>query len=524
MNFESPKIVKSLHFSQEGKQKLINGIDKLAEAVGSTLGAGGKTVVLEDDFGGPWVTKDGVTVANHIILEDPVENLGVSMMKQAARNTASKAGDGTTTSTILAQAIIHEFVKQEGGKHSFRDIKQGIEEFKDQTIKFLEKKTVAINDSRIEDVSIISANGDRQLGKLISNAFIAAGEHGVVTQEASADSTTYIETVEGTQIAGATCKVPHFFTQPEKEVCELDKPLIFLCTSEIDNIRRIQDILEFAIKSDRSILLVAPMTSQPLSALAMNKTKGNIKVNVVDPPYYGMKRKDILDDIALLTGAKVIDVSLGDSIDLISPDVLGSADKAISDNDGTTLVFDEVSDEVQERINEIKEKLEVEEEYILITHYEARLALLLGGVSIIRVGADTEVEMKEKRDRCDDAVHAVKAAKKEGILPGGGSALYFASELPYKACCAGTATGSMILANALNYPISRILTNAGLNPKDFELTKWGQGVDVISGKVVNMKTKGIIDPLLVTKEALKNAVSVATTILSTHCVISNQRV
>ena len=517
------KIVKELHFSLEGKQKLINGIDKLAEAVGSTLGAGGKTVVLEDDFGGPWVTKDGVTVANHIILEDPVENLGVSMIKQAARNTAQKAGDGTTTSIILAQAIIHEYVHQEGGKHSFRDIKKGIEDFRDTMIKFLEKKAVAVNDNRLEDVSIISANGDKELGKLISDAFIAAGEHGVVTQEISPDSSTYIETVEGTQIQGAITKMPHFYTQPEKELTELEKPLILLCTSEIDNIRRIQDILEYAIKSNRSILLVAPMTQQPLSALAMNRSKGNIKVNVVDPPSYGLKRKDILDDVALLTGAKVIDTQLGDSIDLISPDVLGSADKAISDNEGTTLVFDEVSEEVHERIAELKEKLEKEESQILIQHYESRLALLLGGVSVIRIGASTEVEMKEKRDRVDDAVHAVKAAKKEGILPGGGSALKFASELPYKASCTGRATGFQILSNAVNYPISRILTNAGLSPVDFDFDKWGQGVDVISGKVVDMRKAGIIDPLLVTKEALKNAVSVAITILSTHCVISNAR-
>lgn len=523
IQFGSPQIVKNLSFKKEAKDKLISGIDKLTEAVASTLGASGRTVVLEDDFGNPHVTKDGVTVANYINLEDPVENLGVTMLKQASRNTASKAGDGTTTSTVLAQSIIKNYFKLKGEDYSFRDIKTGMDKFIKLAVKNLNKKALPVDDKRLNQVSVISCNNDNELGNFIAEAFRAAGDNGVVTMETSPTNETYIETVDGTHIK-STSKSMHFYTNKEKEVSELEKPLVFLCASEVSNIRRIQNILEYAIKSNRSLLLIAPCEQQIVSALAMNHVKGNIKCNVIDPPSFGLRRKDILDDIALLTGATVIDESLGDSLDNVTPEVLGSASKAIIDTDGTTIAIEEVPEGVTERVEYLQSQLDEEDHIVMRPHLEQRLALLNGGVSIVYVGGDTEVEVSEKKDRVDDAIHAVRAAKKEGILPGGGAALSYVSALTkLTGSNEGEDVGINIIRNALHSPFMRILQNAGLNPGDYEVEGWGYGVDVIDGKVKDMRRAGIIDPLLVTKSALLNASSVATTILSTDCVISNIR-
>ena len=519
--FGGAKLVKRIHLDNEGRSKLISGIDKLAAAVGSTLGASGRTVVIENDFGGAHITKDGVTVAESIQVEDPVENLGMTMLKQAAKNTASKAGDGTTTSTVLAKAIIDNAMSYPI-EASFRDVKIGIEKARDYIIKQLDKKSVEVNGKRIKEVSTISANGDRELGSLIAEAFEKAGENGIVTHQASGSSETYVDNVEGTHIK-ANSTSHHFFTNPEKEICELENPLVFLCATNIPNVRRIQSILEYAIQQNRSILLIAPLETQPTAALAMNKVKGNIKVNVIEPPSFGLKRKDILDDIALLTGAKVVNEELGDALDMISPDVLGSAEKAISDMEGTTLTFDVVPEELEERVSYLKDILDEETSPILSRHIERRLSLLTGGVSIINVGADTEVELKEKQDRVDDAVQAVKAARKEGILPGGGAALRFVSRNWSSSLSSGEQAGWNILMSAINAPYEKILSNAGLDFYDFEFEKWGQGVDVTDGKIKDMRKNGIIDPVMVTKQALRNAVSVAVTILSTDAVISNVR-
>jgi len=521
--FGGPKLVKKLHFDQEAKNKLVEGINKIAAAVSSTLGASGRTVVIEDDFGNPYVTKDGVTVANSIMLNDTVENLGVSMVKQAAQQTANMAGDGTTTSIVLTQAIIRCYHKLKASEHSFRDVKSGINKFKDHVLKLLQDKTIKIDDKKLDDVSIISTNNDVKLGTLIADAFRQAGENGIVTMETSSTSDTYVDVVEGTRI-NSMSRSPHFHTNKEKELSELDKPLVFISASDIPNVRKIQDILEFAIKSNRSMLLIAPLDSQPLTALAMNAVKGNIKVNVIDPPSFGLKRKDILEDLALLVGAKVFDESLGDSIDAITPDMLGEADRAISDKDGTVLVTAEKTAEATERIEYLKTALEKEEHHVVTKHLNDRLALLCGGVSVIYVGADTDVELKEKQDRVDDAIHAVKAARKEGILPGGGTALAYAANQDWEFTLnGGQLTGVEILKDALSAPYTKILANAGLDPTQYALKKWGEGIDVTCGRRKDMIKTGIIDPLLVTKTALNNAVSVATTILSTDCVISNVR-
>ena len=404
-----------------------------------------------------------------------------------------------------------------------QDVKSGINRFKEIVLDLLQSKTIEINDKKLDDVSIISTNNDVELGKLIANAFRQAGENGIVTMETSSNNSTYVDVVEGTRV-NSTSRTAHFYTNKEKEISELDKPLVFISASDIPNVRKIQDILEHAIKSNRSILLIAPLESQPLTALAMNAVKGNIKVNVIDPPSFGLKRKDILEDLALLVGAKVFDESLGDSIDAITPDMLGEADRAISDKDGTVLVTAEKSAEATERIEYLKTALAKEDHHVLVKHLNERLALLCGGVSVIYVGADTDVELKEKQDRVDDAIHAVKAARKEGILPGGGVALGFIANSDWEfELNAGELRGLEILQKALAAPFTKILQNAGLSIENFTLPEWGKGVDVTCGCIKNMVDIGIVDPLLVTKAALNNAVSVSTTILSTDCVISNVR-
>ena len=305
------------------------------------------------------------------MLKNPVENLGVAMMKQAAQQTANIAGDGTTTSIVLAQAIIGCYKAQNGADFSFRDIRSGIDKYKTHILKILEDKSIKITEDRLNDVSTISANNDKVLGKLIADAFREAGDNGIVAMETSPTSETYVDTVEGTKL-NSTYKTHHFYTNKEKEISELDNPLVFISASDIPNVRKIQDILEYAIKSNRSILLIAPLESQPLTALAMNMVKGNIKVNVIDPPSFGLKRKDILEDLALLVGAQVFDESLGDSIDSITPDLLGEADKAISDKDGTVLVIKEKSKEAQERIEYLKTALEKEDHHVLTKHLNDR--------------------------------------------------------------------------------------------------------------------------------------------------------
>ena len=517
--FGNPNIVKQLHLGNDGRDKVIEGVRKLNTAVSSTLGASGRNVLIEDQFGNVQSTKDGVSVASYVNLKDPVENMGATLLKQAAAQTAQRAGDGTTTSTLLATSIINKYFELEGDKSPFRVVKDGIETTVASVVESLEKKSKKITPELLEHVSIISSNNDQDLGKLIASAFEEAGENGVVTVGNSPDETTYVKTVEGTHI-NETCQRPHFFTNPTKEVCELEKPLIFLSSQTITNIRDIESILQYSMQAKRPLILVADLEQQPMSALAMNNLKGIIKVNVVSPPDFGLKQKDILDDIALLTGSKVLDNELGDTIDRITPDLLGSADKSISDREGTTFIVSPEQDKVDARVKELSDALEGESHNVLKSHLERRLALLTGGISQIYVGGSTEVELNERKDRVDDAVSAVRAAKKSGILPGGGSALHYIAKNITDECI-----GSYILKEALFEPFNHILTNSNLDPmnKDYNIKKWGTGVNAITGEVVDMIDEGIIDPTLVTTEALKNAASVALTVLSTDVIISNER-
>ena len=514
MEYNQPsEIVKDVSFGDNAKNKVIAGVEKLAKAVKSTLGASGKCVIYEDSRGNPVITKDGVTVAESVVLFDPVENMGATLIKEAARNTVREAGDGTTTATVLAESLLKEVNKHEG---SIRDIKDGIKTGLDKVNDYLNKVSVKIEGDMLESVSSISCNNDAELGKIIAEAYTKVGKDGVVLMEESPTEETYVEIVDGVQIdSGLTS--PHFVTDKDKQICELDNPLVLIVSSEIPNIRKIQTVLEHVIKTKRALLIVAPVEQQVKAALLMNKVKGNIKVNIVDLPGFGPTKDDTVADLAFLVGAKVINEQLGDDLDLIDIDCLGEAYTAITDDKNTVLTIDTPEAEMDERIESIKKTIDKWEKnpFIQKKHRE-RLAMLSGSVGMVKVGADSKVELKEKKDRIEDAIYATKAALKEGIVPGGGVALLNASQK-----ITANAVGEKILMEAIKAPFDTILDNAGI--KCSIKTKEGEGMNVVTGDFVNMIKSGIIDPVLVTKSALKNAVSVVSTIISADCVISNMR-
>ena len=512
----SNAIVKNLNFGLDAKNNVFAGITKLTQAVSSTLGASGKCVMLEDNTGKPIITKDGVTVAESITLLDPVENMGATLLKEAAKKTVSEAGDGTTTATVLAHAILEEAYKVMGKENS-REVKEGINKAVGLVVDYLNKIATPVKDDMIDQVATISTNNDPELGKIIADAFRSVNQTGVVMMEVSDLPETRFETIDGIQYNRGLKNI-HFVTDQATKTAELDNPLVLLVESEIENVRKIQNVLEYVIKNNKSLLIIADVEQQVMSALAMNKIKGNIKVNVIDAPIYGVNKKETLNDLALLTGATVINEDLGDDIDLIGPDQLGQCIKSVSNDQETIIHVGETSEEVKGLIEEIKSKLTSTKNANEIIKLETRLARLSGKVAVVKVGANSEVELQELKDRVEDAICATKAAIKEGIVPGGGIALLNASQQ-----IKTSTVGENILVKAVKAPFKTILSNAGiLNYKTS--ANEGEGLDVVTGNMVNMIESGIIDPLLVTKSALKNAASVATTILSTDCVINNLRI
>ena len=509
-------IVKNLNFGDTAREQVFKGITKLTQAVSSTLGASGKCVLLEDATGKPVITKDGVTVADSVILLDPVENMGATLLKEAARKTVQQAGDGTTTATVLAHAILREAYKV-ADKTNSRVLKEGINSAVEKVVKYLESISVSVEGDMIDHIATISTNNDPELGKLIADAFRAVDLTGVVMMEPSAVGKTEIKIVEGAQYdKGLTNR--HFITNAQSQSAELDNPLVLLIESKVDSIRQIQTVLEYVIKNNKPLLVIGDLEKGVLSALAMNKIKGNIKINVVDAPTFGVNRKQLLDDLSLLTGATIINEDLGDDLDLIKVEYLGNCIKSITTENETILQVKDTSDEVKEVIHEIKNKLNKKNTANEVVKLEKRLAMLAAKIAIVKVGANSDIELKEKQDRVEDAICATKAAIKEGIVPGGGVALLNAA-LKIKE----KNVGEEVLGRAILSPYKTILTNAGY--EEYRISGAdGEGIDVVTGNMVKMIDSGIIDPLLVTKSALQNAASVATTILSTDCVINNIRV
>jgi len=517
MEYNLPsELIKQLDFGQTAKEKVIAGVTKLAQAVKSTLGASGKCVIYEDARGMPVITKDGVTVAQSVVLYDPVENIGATLIKEAASNTVKEAGDGTTTATVLAESLLKEVNKEKYAEESIREIKAGISSGLEKVIKHLEDRAIEVEGDMLSAVSAISCNNDKALGSIIAEAYQKVGKDGVVLMEEGDTDETHVELVDGVQFdCGLTS--PHFVTNTDKHLAELDNPYVLVVSSEIPNVRKIQGVLEHVIKKGRALLIIAPVAQQVKAALMMNKVKGNIKVNIVDLPGFGPTKKDATEDIAIITGATVINEELGDDLDLITPDHLGEVEYAVTSTVNTVITLDEMPEEIDERISQVTKRISEEKNGYVKKKLSERLAMLSGSVGIVKVGAGSKVELKEKKDRVEDAIFATKAALKEGIIPGGGSALYWASKKIKPANA-----GEEILLEAIKSPMDVILDNAGLtgtkcNGKDY------CGIDVISGECTDMLEAGIVDPVLVTKSALKNAVSVVSTIISADCVISNAR-
>ena len=512
----SDAIVKNLSFGKEASDKVFTGIEKLTRAVSSTLGASGKCVLLEDSSGKPVITKDGVTVADSIILLDPVENMGATLLKEAARKTVREAGDGTTTATVLAHAILKNAYAIKDP--NTRKIKEGINKAVEKVIEYLEMNSIKVDDDMLDQIATISTNNDPVLGKLVGDAFRAVGNTGIVMMETSSDPDCSLQLVEGVQCdMGLTNS--HFITNQKNKTAELDNPLVLLVESPVESIRQLQSVLEYVIKSNRSLLIIGDLDQGVLSALAMNKSRGNIKINVINAPTFGINKKETLDDLALLTNATVINEDLGDDLDLIQPEHLGACIKSITTHEDTVLHVGEPSEEVLDIIKDIKKSLLDNNPNYQVIKLEKRLARLTAKISIVKVGANSEIELKEKADRIEDAICATKAAIKEGIVPGGGIALLNASHI-----VDSFSVGEEILLDSIKAPFKTILDNAGIDDVPLEIiSKSGYGLNVITGETVKMIDAGIIDPLLVTKSALRNAASVAVTILSTDCVINNLR-
>ena len=517
MEYNNPSLlIKDLNFGGDAKSKIGAGVEKLAKAVKSTLGASGQCVIYEDARGIPVITKDGVTVAESVVLFDPVENMGATLIKEAAKNTVKEAGDGTTTATVLAESILNHVNSVDFSKNSIRDIKNGVNSGLEKVNNYLDSVKIDVNDDMLNNVAAISCNNDLELGSIIAEAYQKVGKDGVVLMEESETEETYVEVVDGVQFdCGLTS--PHFITNTDKQKAELENPLILICMSEIPNIRKIQSVLEHCIKQNRSLLIVASVSQQVKSALLMNKVKGNIKVNIIDLPGFGKGKKDSCEDLAILTGATVMNEELGDDLDLINVNVLGEAEYAVTDDKNTVITtIEELSEYVAERIDQVSKLVADEKNSFFKKKLEQRLSMLSGSVGIINVGADSKVELKEKKDRVEDAIYATKAALKEGIVPGGGIALLNASQK-----ISTDSVGEELLLASIQAPFKTIMYNAGLDPQTS--VDEGMGIDVITGKPVDMVEAGIIDPVLVTKSALKNAVSVVMTIVSADCVISNAR-
>jgi len=513
MEYNQPsEIVKDLSFGDSGKNRIYAGVNKLAEAVKSTLGASGKCVIYEDARGKPVITKDGVTVAESVVLFDPVENIGATLIKEASRNTVKEAGDGTTTAIVLAQSLLKQSTS---ATDNIRNVKLGIHSGLDKINAYLDKKSIDVKDEMLASVATISCNNDAELGDTIANAYKVVGRNGIVLMEESEDNTTHVETVDGVQLeCGLTS--PHLSTDKDKQRAVLDNPLVLIVSSTIPNVRKIQNVLEHVIKNRKSLLIVADVEQSVKAALLMNKVKGNINVNIIDLPGFGPTKQETVEDLAFLTGAKVINEELGDDMDFIDPTVLGKAVKSVTDSNTTVLTVADVPD-LSDRIESVREKIKVEKNPFIKRKIEQRLAMLSGSVGIIRVGADSKVELKEKKDRVEDAIYAVKAALKEGIVAGGGIALFNASQK-----IKPENEGERIILEAIKAPYYTILDNAGMGDSVTPV-KQGYGIDVVTGKNVDMIKEGVIDPVMVTKTALKNAVSVVSTIISADCIISNMR-
>ena len=521
-------MAKEIKFDIESRDALKRGVDALANAVKVTLGPKGRNVVIEKSFGAPHVTKDGVSVAKEIELEDRVENMGAQMVKEVASKTNDIAGDGTTTATVLAQAIVREGLKNVAAGANPMDLKRGIDKAVLAVVENLKTQSQAVGDSseKIKQVASISANNDDTIGTLIAEAFGKVGKEGVITVEEAKGTDTTVDVVEGMQFDRGY-QSPYFVTNPEKMVAELENPYILLVEKKISSMKELLPVLEPVAQAGKSLLIICEeVEGEALATLVVNKLRGSLKIAAVKAPGFGDRRKAMLEDIAILTGGQVISEERGFTMENATLDMLGTAEKVTIDKDNTTIVNGAGEESlIKGRVSQIKAQMESTTSDYDREKLQERLAKLAGGVAVLYVGAASEVEMKEKKDRVDDALHATRAAVEEGIVPGGGVALVRAiSAINVEGSNLDETTGIKIVKRAIEEPLRQIVANAG-GEGSVIVAKVAEGsgdfgFNAKNDEYVNMYEAGIIDPTKVVRVALENAASVAGMLLTTECVIT----
>ncbi len=521
-------MAKLIRYDVEARDKLKKGVDALADAVKVTLGPKGRNVVVERKFGAPTITKDGVSVAKEIELEDPMENMGAQMVKEVASKTSDIAGDGTTTATVLSQAIINAGLKSLAAGANPMDLKRGIDKAVAAIVTNLHKQSVKVgNDiSKIKQVGTISANNDEEIGTMISEAMEKVGRQGVITVEEAKGTETYVDVVEGMKFDRGYLS-PYFVTNPDKMEAELEAPFILIHDKKVSNMKDLLPVLEQVAQSGRPLLIVAEdVDGEALATLVVNKLRGTLKIAAVKAPGFGDRRKAMLEDIAILTGGTVISEERGFKLDQANAQMLGQAEKIIIDKDNTTVVNGKgKAADIKARVKQIQTQIENTTSDYDREKLQERLAKLAGGVAVMYVGAPTEVEMKEKKDRVDDALHATRAAVEEGIVPGGGVAYIRAIKVLDKVegLNDDENTGIEIVRKAIEAPLRTIAHNAGLEgsvivqkvsegKKDF-------GFNARTEQYEKLLDSGVIDPTKVTRVALENAASIASMLLTTECII-----
>ncbi|MDH6251032.1 chaperonin GroEL [Chryseobacterium sp. H1D6B] len=522
-------MAKEIKFDIESRDALKRGVDALANAVKVTLGPKGRNVVIEKSFGAPHVTKDGVTVAKEIELEDRVENMGAQMVKEVASKTNDIAGDGTTTATVLAQAIVREGLKNVAAGANPMDLKRGIDKAVTAVVANLKAQSKEVGDSKemVKQVASVSANNDETIGSLIAEAFGKVGKEGVITVEEAKGIDTTVDVVEGMQFDRGY-QSPYFVTNPEKMLAEVENPYILLVEKKISSMKELLPVLEPIAQSGKSLLIISEeVEGEALATLVVNKLRGSLKIAAVKAPGFGDRRKAMLEDIAILTGGQVISEEQGFTMENVSLDMLGTAEKVTIDKDNTTIVNGGGDEsKIKGRVNQIKAQMETTTSDYDREKLQERLAKLAGGVAVLYVGAASEVEMKEKKDRVDDALNATRAAVEEGIVAGGGVALVRAiSALEnLTGINADETTGIKIVRRAIEEPLRQIVANAG-GEGSVIVAKVAEGngdfgYNAKTDEYVNMLEAGIIDPTKVTRVALENAASVSGMLLTTECVIT----
>ena len=524
-------MAKIIYFDIEARNKMKKGVDTLSDAVKVTLGPKGRNVVLEKKFGAPTVTKDGVTVAKEIELEDSIENMGAQMIKEVASKTADIAGDGTTTATVLAQSIISEGLKIVAAGGNPMDIKRGIDKAVSKVVEHLKGQSQAVgNDSsKIQQVASISANNDNEIGKLIAEAMKKVGKEGVITVEEARGTETGIEVVEGMQFDRGYIS-PYFVTNSEKMEAELENPYILIYDKKISNMKDILHILEKVAQSGRPLLIISEdLEGEALATLVVNKLRGTLKVAAVKAPGFGDRRKEMLEDIAKLTAGTVISEEQGYKLENADLSYLGTSKSVTIDKDNTIIVGGKgKKEDITGRINQIKAQIETTTSDYDKEKLQERLAKLSGGVAVLNIGAATEMEMKAKKDLVDDALHATRAAVEEGIVPGGGVAYIRAIEVleKMKGVNEDETTGVAIVKRALEEPLRQIVENAGFEGsivvQKVKEGKGDYGFNARTDQYENLYKSGVIDPTKVTRIALENAASIAGMLLTTECVVADK--